>query len=63
MDVSTEQTIVYDIHAHNKRIICDYIEARKTEANLAQTTQRVMFDNLNRFSKCVKILGMLKEAI
>lgn len=54
MDVSTEQTIVYDIHAQNKQILSDYIEARKTETNLAQSTQRVMIDNLNRFSKCAK---------
>lgn len=54
MDVSTEQTIVYDIHAQNKRIRSDYIEARKTETNLAYSTQRVMIHNLNRFSKCAK---------
>jgi hypothetical protein len=51
MEVSTEQTIVYDIQALNRKIISDYIEVRKTETNLAQSTQRVMIDNLNRFSK------------
>jgi hypothetical protein len=54
MDANTEQTIVYDIQAANERIIIDYIEARKTETNLAESTQGVMVDNLNRFSRCVK---------
>lgn len=35
MDASTEQTIVYDIQKQNEKIIRDYIEARKTETNLA----------------------------
>lgn len=54
MDGTTEQTIVYSIQALNEKIISDYIEARKTETTLAQSTQRVMIDNLNRFSRCVK---------
>jgi hypothetical protein len=36
-----EQTIAYDIKIHNQKIICDYIEARKIEANLANSTQVV----------------------
>jgi hypothetical protein len=35
MDASTEQKIVFDIQTTNERIISDYIEARKTETNLA----------------------------
>ena len=54
MDASTEQKIVFDIQTTNERIISDYIEARKTETNLAQSTQRVMIDNLNRFSRFTK---------
>jgi site-specific recombinase XerD len=54
MDVSTEQTMVYNTQALNERIIADYIQARKTETNLAESTQRVMTDNLNRFSKYLK---------
>lgn len=54
MDGTTEQTIVYSIQALNEKIISDYKEARKTETTLAQSTQRVMIDNLNRFSRCVK---------
>ena len=54
MEVSTEQTIVYDIQALNKKIISDYIKARNTETNLAHSTQRVMIDNLKRFSRYAK---------
>ncbi|MFZ0628101.1 MAG: phage integrase N-terminal SAM-like domain-containing protein, partial [Nitrososphaeraceae archaeon] len=54
MDASTEQKIVFDIQTTNERIISDYIEARKTETNLAESTQRVMIDNLNRFSRFTK---------
>jgi site-specific recombinase XerD len=54
MDGNSEQTIVYSIQAFNEKIISEYIEARKIETNLAQSTQRVMIDNLNRFSRCVK---------
>ena len=56
MDVSTEQkqSVVYDIQVLNQKKIIDYIEARKTETNLAQNTQRVMIDNLNRFSRYAK---------
>lgn len=54
MDVSTEQTTaLYDIQAQNQKIINDYLEARKTETNLAHSTQKVMNDNLNRFSRFV----------
>lgn len=51
MTVSTEQTIHYDIQVQNERIINEYIEARKTETNLAESTQKVMIDNLKRFSR------------
>jgi site-specific recombinase XerD len=50
MDGSTKQTQDYDIQTHNQKTIHDYIEARKTETNLATSTQKVMIDNLNRFS-------------
>jgi site-specific recombinase XerD len=53
MDVSTNQTVIYDIQAQNQKIITDYFEARKTEANLASSTQVVMSDNLNRFSRYI----------
>jgi|RhiMethySRZTD1v2_1073278.scaffolds.fasta_scaffold1951733_2 hypothetical protein len=54
MELSTttqtpEQTIVYDIKIQNQKIICDYLEARKIEANLANRTQVVTSDTLNRF--------------
>lgn len=48
-----EQTNAYDIKIHNQKIICDYIEARKIEANLANSTQVVTSDTLNRFSRYV----------
>jgi hypothetical protein len=51
MPVSTEQTIRYEIQSQNERIINEYIDARKTETNLAESTQRVMIDNLKRFSR------------
>jgi site-specific recombinase XerD len=54
MDGSTKQTQVYDIQTHNQKTIHDYIEARKTETNLASSTQKVMIDNLNRFSRNTK---------
>ena len=54
MDASTEQKIVFDIQTTNERIISDYIEARKTQTSLAESTQRVMIDNLNRFSRFTK---------
>jgi len=56
MDASTEteQTIIsYDIQAQNQKIIIDYIQARKTETNLASSTQVVTSDTLNRFSRYV----------
>ena len=54
MDGSTKQTQVYDIQTHNQKTIHDYIEARKTETNLASSTQKVMIDNLNRFPRNTK---------
>ena len=39
MDLSTNTEIVYDIKAQNQKIIDDYIQARKTETNLAGNTQ------------------------
>ena len=54
MDAKTEQTIIHDKQTINEKIIRDYIEARKTETNLAESTQRVMIDNLNRFSRYTK---------
>lgn len=54
MDGSMKQTQVYDIQTHDQKTIHDYIEARKTETNLASSTQKVMIDNLNRFSKNTK---------
>lgn len=49
-----KQTQVYDLQTHDQKTIYDYIEARKTETNLASSTQKVMIDNLNRFSKNTK---------
>lgn len=54
MDVSTEHKTVYSFQVLNERIIADYIQARKAEANLAESTQRVMTDNLSRFPRYVK---------
>ena len=54
MDGSTKQTQVYDIQTHNQKTIHDYIEARKTETNIASSTQKVMIDNLNRFPRNTK---------
>jgi hypothetical protein len=54
MDGSMKQTQVYDIQTHDQKTIYDYIEARKTETNLASSTQKVMIDNLNRFSRNTK---------
>ena len=51
MEVGIEQTPVYDPRTENHKIIDDYIQARKTEANLAISTQKVMIDNLDRFSR------------
>ena len=56
MDASTEteQTIIsYDIKIQNQKIIDEYIQARKTETNLASSTQVVTSDTLNRFSRYV----------
>jgi integrase len=57
MDASTEteQAIIssYDIQAQNQKVIADYIQARKTETNLAGSTQVVTSDTLNRFSRYV----------
>lgn len=53
MDVKAEQAF-YDLHAKNQRTIYSYIEARRTETNLASSTQKVMIDNLNRFSRHAK---------
>jgi hypothetical protein len=52
--IEQQQLVVYDIQALNQKIIVDYIGARKTETNLAASIQRVMIDNLNRFSRQVK---------
>ena len=54
MDGSMKQTQVYDIQTHNQKTIHDYIEARKTETNLASSAQKVMIDTLNRFSRNTK---------
>ena len=51
MTVNAEQTIHYKIQGQNEKIINEYIEARKTETNLAESTQKVMIDNLKRFSR------------
>ena len=48
-----EQTIIYDIKTQNQKIINDYFEARKTETNLANSTQVVINNTLNRLSKYV----------
>lgn len=50
-----EQTVVYgyDIKTQNQKIINDYFEARKTETNLASSTQVVMNNTLNRLSRHV----------
>ncbi|MDW0176140.1 MAG: hypothetical protein QOK58_07780 [Nitrososphaeraceae archaeon] len=49
MNASTDQTIIsYDV-TQNQKIINDYIQARKTETNLATSTQVVTSDTLNRF--------------
>ena len=53
MDVTIEQ-VLYDIQENNQKIIHDYIEARRTETNLATSTQKVMIDNLVRFSRHAK---------
>ncbi|MDW0165213.1 MAG: phage integrase N-terminal SAM-like domain-containing protein [Nitrososphaeraceae archaeon] len=54
MNASTDQTIIsYDV-TQNQKIINDYIQARKTETNLATSTQVVTSDTLNRFSRYVK---------
>ncbi|MDW0209975.1 MAG: phage integrase N-terminal SAM-like domain-containing protein, partial [Nitrososphaeraceae archaeon] len=53
MNASTDQTIIsYDV-TQNQKIINDYIQARKTETNLATNTQVVTSDTLNRFSRYV----------
>jgi len=54
MNVSTEQATVFNIQVLNEGIIADYIQARRIEVNLAESTQRVVRDNLRRFSKYVK---------
>src|SRR6266540_7172287 len=56
MDLTTqattrEQAVVYDIKTQNQKIIDDYIQARKTETNLASSTQVVTSDTLNRCSR------------
>ncbi|HET6726420.1 MAG TPA: hypothetical protein VFH19_00165 [Nitrososphaeraceae archaeon] len=50
-----EQTVVYgyDIKTQNQKIINDYFEARKTETNLASSTQVVMNNTLNLLSRHV----------
>lgn len=53
MDLSTNTEIVYDIKAQKQKIIDDYIQARKTETNLAGSMQVVTSDTLNRFSRYV----------
>ena len=44
----------HEIKTQNQKIIDDYIQARKTESNLASSTQVETSDNLNRFSRYVK---------
>jgi hypothetical protein len=52
MDASTEQSFIsYDIKTQNQKIINDYFEARKTETNLANSTQIVINNTLNRTLK------------
>jgi integrase len=48
---SNQVTTLYELQVHNQKIIESYLEARRIEANLAMSTQRVMVDNLNRFSR------------
>jgi site-specific recombinase XerD len=51
----TKMVVYYhEIKTQNQKIIDDYIQARKTESNLASSTQVVTSDNLNRFSRYVK---------
>ena len=55
MDASTEQSFIsYDIKTQNQKIINDYFEARKTETNLANSTQIVINKTLNRLSRYVE---------
>ena len=50
-----EQDVLYDIKTQNQKIIDNYIQVRKTEANLASSTQIVTSDTLNRFSRSVVV--------
>lgn len=49
--VASTEIISYDIKTQNQKIIHDYFEARKTETNLANSTQVVINKTLNRLSK------------
>jgi len=51
MDNVIQEHVIYDIQTQNQKIIKDYIEARKTETNLATSTQKVTSYTLNRFSR------------
>jgi len=48
-----EMVYYHEIKTQNQKIIDDYIQARKTESNLASTTHVVTSDTLNRFSRHV----------
>ena len=50
-ECTTKQTQVYDIQTDDQKTIRNYIEARKTETNLASSTQKVMIDNLIPFPR------------
>ena len=51
--VASTEIISYDIKTQNQKIIDDYFEARKTETNLANSTQVVINSTLNRLSKYI----------
>jgi integrase/recombinase XerD len=50
MDATIEESFIYDI-TQNQKIINDYFEARRTETNLAGSTQIVINNTLNRLSR------------
>lgn len=56
--VASTEIISIDIKTQNQRIINDYFEARKTESNLASSTQVVINNTLNRLSKLASRLDI-----
>jgi len=56
--VASTEIISFDIKTQNQRIINDYFEARKTESNLASSTQVVINNTLNRLSKLASRLDI-----